>query len=454
MRRRGICILLTALLIFAGLPMSGAAAAELQSEPVIKLTTIPKYGDSSAFRGIIYTEDGSSFNAENYRISLYLQISQDGQYWVKPTYAKPYADINNDGSFSINYATGGSDQNAVTIHIMLITSNYTPTADFNATKANALDYVKVNRASDGTVTVDPDRTVPQEKEENGTIKINKVSSLKVSSKKLAVDVGFYITGAPGGKLSEKTIKKQLKVVKKYSNTVRFYGAAGQITKAYKMAHNMGLKVIGSAYLSKDKAANKKEINALIKVCKKGYVSVACVGNETLLNGYLTEDEVIGYMDEVKGKISMKIPVTTSDDAFSLISHSKVCENCDLLMVNIYPYWGGVSIGEAKDAFDSTFSEVRSAYPDKEIIVSETGWPTAGGRNGDAVASGTNARKYFNAIRKWSLGNKVVVLWFDAADEPWKKTNEGTVGAHWGLMTKKCRLKGCYKKTDLFKNIKI
>ena len=284
-----------------------------------------------------------------------------------------------------------------------------------------------------------------------------VSGIKVSKKKLAVDVGLYITGAPGGKLTKQTINKQLKAVKKFSNTVRFYGAAGELTKAYKIAHDMKLKVIGSAYLCGDAEADKKEMDALIKVCRAGYVDVACVGNETLLSNTLTEDELIADIEYVRNGLSKKaasrnIPVTTSDDADTLISGTRVAEKCDLLMVNAYPYWGGVAIAQAADAFDATITRVQSTYPGKEIIVSETGWPSTGGSCGEAKATGANARKYFNAIRKWSLKKGIVVLWFDAADEPWKANVRGAaeVESHFGLMTKNCKLKKCYRKAAFFK----
>ena len=293
-----------------------------------------------------------------------------------------------------------------------------------------------------------------EAEQNAPVTVqasaDRVSDIRVSKNKLAVDVGLYVKGAPGGKLSEKTIKKQLKAVKKFSNTVRFYGVSGQEKKAYKIAHKMGFKVIGSAYLSKDQAANQAQLDELIDVCSKGYVSVACVGNETLQSGTLTQDELIGCIEYVKSRISREIPVTTSDDADTLIGNRSVCEKCDLLMVNAYPYWGGVAIDKAAAAFDATIAQVRSAYPAKEIIVSETGWPTAGGSEGNAIASGDNARTYFNAIRSWSVENDIVVLWFDAADESWKAAYEGPVGAHWGLMTSKCKLKSCFRKADFFK----
>ena len=460
-----ISLCLAVMIVCSIFPMSANSESTIATKPVIKLTEVPKYGDASNIKGLVYTEDGSNFNVGDYRVSLYLQISENGTYWVKPYESMPYTTINNDGTFSIQYATGGRDKEAVALHIMLIPSSFTPSLhDFDATKAVALDYVLITRTSDGLVTINPNRQGPSAKasadnsqastgKTNVKQKPKKVSKINVSKKKLAVDVGFYIKGSPGGSLSKATIKKQLKAVKKYSNTVRLYGAGGQLTKAYKIAHKMGFKVIGSAWLSGNKTEDKKELKALVKLCKKGYVSVACVGSETLKRRDLSQTQLVSYMRYVKKRISKKIPVTTADDLDVLLSSKNVCKQCDLLMVNVYPFWGGVSIGAAADTFAHKIADVQRAYPTKEIIVSETGWPTAGNKIGAAKPSGSNARKYFNEIRKWSVKNKIVVLWFDAADEPWKASNEGSVGAHWGLMTKNCKLKSCYKKAGFFKNKK-
>lgn len=278
----------------------------------------------------------------------------------------------------------------------------------------------------------------------GRTAIRKVSKISVSKKKIAVDVGFYIKGSPGSRLSASQIRKQLKAVKKFAGTVRFYGSAGELTKAYKIARKMKFKIIGTAWLCGRKSQDKKELNALIRLCKKKYVDVACVGSETMYRGDLTPEKLIGYLKQARKKISRKIPVTTAEDCSQILAHPEVGKYCDLLMVNAYPYWGGVAVSDAVSAFDRTIAGVREKFPGKELIVSETGWPTAGGRQRDAVAGTSQARQYFTGIRKWSKANNIVVLWFDAADEPWKASAEGKAGAHWGLMTKKCKIKSCYK----------
>ena len=280
--------------------------------------------------------------------------------------------------------------------------------------------------------------------------VKRLSDIRVSKKKIAVNVGFYITGQPGDRLTKTQIGKRLNAVKKYADTVRFYGSAGYLKQAYKTAHDMGFKIVGTAWLSGDDTADKKELDALISHCSKGYVSIACVGSETLKRGDLTPKKLKTYMRYVRKRLKKDIPVTTADDTDTLLANPDVCKACDVLMLNAYPYWGGVTISKAAAAFSETIGRARSAYPSKEIIISETGWPTAGQTVGKAKAGASQAKRYFTDIREWSLKNKIAVLWFDAFDEPWKAASEGSSGAHWGLMTTGLKLKTCYKKTAFFK----
>ena len=439
---RALAAALAILLLAAVLPLGAEAAG---SPPVIALTRTPAYGDRAAFQGVVYTEDGSRFDPGDYRITLYLQLTEGGTYWVKPTYATPYAEIDPDGTFLIEYVTGGYDEEARILHIMLIPSDYTPASDYEDARARALDYVRVERTEQGTVTVSPQRYAPDYGE------AGKPSGLSVSPDMLAVDVGFYTHGRPGDPLSRQQIAKQLDTVADYADTVRFYQAGGAAAPAYEIAHTLGLSVIGNAWLSGDEAADRAEMDALIEHCNRGYVSVACVGSETLLRGDLTAEELVADMEYVRERLDdSSIPVTTADSAGMLLKNYPVRAACDLLMPNCYPYWEGTEIGRAMESFASTMTALRTASPGKELIVSETGWPSAGGTVRDARAGEAEAAQYFSDIRDWSLDTGTLVLWFDVADEPWKSADEGEAGAHWGLMDTELNVKEAFAGTDFFR----
>lgn len=410
--------------------------------PKIALTYAPAYGDGHNFQGIVYTEDGSEFDMSAYRVTLYVQ-----REYPKPTWANPSVPINN-GSFSLSYTSGG-DTTRTFLDLMLIPADFDQkNASYEQTRSAAIDYVEVYRTKEGEVTILPERQPP---ESNNIAPAIPSGLLPVKQDKIVVDVGFYTNGSsPGSALSADLIRQQLDAVSKFSDTVRFYGSAGELAKAYEIAHNMGFAVLGNAWLSKDKVANQTELDALIEHCNNGYCKVAIVGSEVLLRGDLTAGELIEAIEYVRERLTDKtIPVTTADSVDILIATPSVRNACNLLMPNCYPYWGGSSIEQAAGHFIENMEALDAVRGEKEILVSETGWPTAGQGKDNAKAGETEAAQYYSAIREWSLSSNTQVLFFDATDEPWKTKDEGESGAHWGFMTTDFVLKDCYKNLNPF-----
>jgi exo-beta-1,3-glucanase (GH17 family) len=436
-----ICLLFAMFLLAFSLP-SMEVSAETAGGPVIALTHVPAYGEGSAFTGVVFTEDGRAFDPAAYRVTLYVELTQWGTFWPKPTLDHPYVELSSEGSFTISYDSAiVSDREATSLHLLLLPADYFPTQDFAAAEASALDHIRITRTADGGVTVSPQRNAPMLPGQG------KTSALPVSPEKIAVDAGFYTTGMPGSGLDPALIRTELGTVAEFADTVRFYGAAGELYPAYETAHSLGLKTVGTAWLSKNRDANQKELDALIDHCNKGFVSIACVGNETLLRGDLSAAELIADMEYVRAGLTDKtIPVTTSDDVRKLLENPSVRGACDLLMPNIHPYWGHIHVSEAAVVFSSAADALKAAEPEKEIIISETGWPT----EGSDTAGPAEAAAYFTAVREWSLSTGTQVLWFDAFDEPWKAAAEGAVGAHWGLMGTDLALKDCFAGTEFFR----
>ena len=71
------------------------------------------------------------------------------------------------------------------------------------------------------------------------------------------------------------------------------------------------------------------------------------------------------------------------------------------------------------------------HPDKQIVIGETGWPSAGPPHGTAVPSAENQARYLSEFMSWVQSHQVQYFYFEAFDEGWK-TNEAGVGTHWGL----------------------
>ena len=73
-----------------------------------------------------------------------------------------------------------------------------------------------------------------------------------------------------------------------------------------------------------------------------------------------------------------------------------------------------------------------AFPGKEILIGEVGWPSQGRMRAGALPSPANQALVLAAWprRRRQGGWKVNLI--EAFDQPWKRMLEGTVGGYWGL----------------------
>jgi glucan 1,3-beta-glucosidase len=74
-----------------------------------------------------------------------------------------------------------------------------------------------------------------------------------------------------------------------------------------------------------------------------------------------------------------------------------------------------------------------AFPGKEVIIGEVGWPSAGRMREGARPSPANQARVIQDVLALGKRENFRVNVIEAFDEPWKRALEGTVGGHWGLL---------------------
>ena len=107
---------------------------------------------------------------------------------------------------------------------------------------------------------------------------------------------------------------------------------------------------------------------------------------------------------------------------------------DFITIHILPYWEDMPI-RAKFAaghVDSIRKRMAVAFPGKEILIGETGWPSAGRMREGALPSRTNQARIVSEILDLAQKEGFRVNLIEAYDQPWKRQLEGTVGGYWGL----------------------
>lgn len=257
--------------------------------------------------------------------------------------------------------------------------------------------------------------------------------------------------------SEEQIRRQLTQISADFDSVRFFTVEGPLTCMYDIAHELGLRVVGTAWIGAymDDGQIREQLDNLIALANGGKAAIASVGSETLHRGDLTPAELLGYINYVKDRLTAPVPVTYMDTSAFFMDRSKaglpeieglseLNAACDLILFSHYPVFSGNyhepwmpgypggPMQYAIDELKNAYNDVKANIGDKPCIIAETGWPTEGPLNGLAVPSGENARKYWDSVQAWASEADCEVFYFSAYDEEWKG-NEGWLDArHWGL----------------------
>ena len=97
----------------------------------------------------------------------------------------------------------------------------------------------------------------------------------------------------------------------------------------------------------------------------------------LLRGEMTTADLAANIRSVKSQVT--VPVTYADVWEFWLRNREVYDAVDFVTIHILPYWEDFPI-RAKYAaahVDAIRKRMAVAFPGKEILIGETGWPSAG-----------------------------------------------------------------------------
>src|SRR6201986_143611 len=235
-------------------------------------------------------------------------------------------------------------------------------------------------------------------------------------------------------ISAEKIAGDLAQLAKISDCVRTYSIENGLDQVPGLAAKVGLKVIQGIWLGSDRLKNATQVSTVIGLTKQypGVISAVVVGNEGLLRGEMTTSALAAVIRSVKAQVT--VPVTYADVWEFWLRSREIYDVVDFVTNPILPYWEDFPI-RAKYAaahVDAIRKRVAVAFPGKEILIGETGWPTAGRVGAGALPSRTNQARVVTEILEMAKQENFRVNLIEAYDQPWKRRLEGTVGGYWGL----------------------
>ena len=236
-------------------------------------------------------------------------------------------------------------------------------------------------------------------------------------------------------ISPEQIAEDLAQLAKISDCVRTYSIENGLDKVPALAAKAGLKVIQGIWLGSNRLKNLAQVSIAVALTKEypGVISSLVVGNEVLLRGEMTAADLAAIIRLVKSQVT--IPVTYADVWEYWLKNREVYDAVDFVTIHILPYWEDFPI-RAKYAaahVDAIRKRMAVAFPGKEILIGETGWPSAGRMRESALPSRTNQARVVSEILALAKRENFRVNLIEAYDQPWKRELEGTVGGYWGLI---------------------
>jgi exo-beta-1,3-glucanase (GH17 family) len=240
--------------------------------------------------------------------------------------------------------------------------------------------------------------------------------------------------SPATQVSREQIAEDLAQLAEITDCVRTYATDLGLDQIPELASRVGLKVIQGIWLGRDRQKNLAQISTGIRLARQypATITALVVGNEVLLHGDMTASDLATLIRSVKAQVS--VPVTYSDVWEYWLQNRELHDTVDFVTVHILPYWENIPI-RAKFAaahVDAIRRQMASAFPGKEILIGEIGWPSEGRMREGALPSRTNQARVVSEMLDLARRENFRVNLFEAYDEPWKQQLEGTAGGSWGL----------------------
>ncbi|MEN2975778.1 glycosyltransferase [Tistrella bauzanensis] len=226
------------------------------------------------------------------------------------------------------------------------------------------------------------------------------------------------------------VREDLSLVATTFREIRTYSSLGIQGQVPAIARERGLKVTMGSWLDKDEAKNDREIESLVQGARRNpNVTRVLVGNESVLRADQTVDQVIARIRQVKSQVRQ--PVSTAEPWHVWLEHPELGRAVDFLAIHILPYWEGLTVDQSIEHTVAMHNRLKRMFPGKPILIAEAGWPSDGRAFNAAQPSLAQEAKFIRKLNARAKAEGISFYLMEAFDQPWKRYDEGGVGAYWG-----------------------
>jgi exo-beta-1,3-glucanase (GH17 family)/cellulose synthase/poly-beta-1,6-N-acetylglucosamine synthase-like glycosyltransferase len=231
--------------------------------------------------------------------------------------------------------------------------------------------------------------------------------------------------------TDEQMREDLGLLAKHTDNVRTYSVDGTLGDIPKLAEEFGLRVTLGIWISPDEERNEREIARGIEIANSSRSVVrVVVGNEALFRREVTPKQLMGFIDRVRAQV--KVPVTTSEQWHIWEKYPQLANHTDLVAAHILPYWEFIPMEDSTQFVLDRARDLKRIFPKKPLLLSEVGWPSNGRMRGGADATQADQAIYLRTLVNTLNAKGYNYFVIEAFDQPWKASDEGSVGAYWGV----------------------
>ncbi|CDO95467.1 unnamed protein product [Kluyveromyces dobzhanskii CBS 2104] len=236
--------------------------------------------------------------------------------------------------------------------------------------------------------------------------------------------------------SAEEVASDLKSLSSYG-VLRLYGVdCNQVENVFK-AKASGQKLFLGVYFMDQIEAGVKQIAAAVSSYGSWDDVVAVsIGNELVNSGAASVETVASYVSTGRAALTSagySGPVVSVETFTALINNPGLCDCNDFVAVNAHAYFDQNTAAE--DAGSWLINQIERVWGtcngNKEVVITESGWPSQGQTYGKAVPSKENQVIAIESIKK-SCGDATIV--FTAFNDYWKADGAWGVEKYWGVLS--------------------
>ena len=212
------------------------------------------------------------------------------------------------------------------------------------------------------------------------------------------------------------------------NTIRLYSTdCEQLQAVNEKATALGMRIIiGIFFNSAGSAASDFEDqmgDILNYFGKAGWsnIDLLTVGNEAISSGTADASTLSGFLETARGKMSSSgVPISTTLIVSSWQNSPSLCNNVDMLAVNIHPFFSDSTVdpSDSGSYVEEQMSLTAAACGNsKTVVVTESGWPSNGGTYKGQTAGSSQQQQAITSLRGSSKSSHI--MYFANGNDMWK-----------------------------------